>query len=137
MSFNSQNIVYMNGPTPVAEPTAIINPKNNNMNTSGIIHINLRFQKKVKTSPAILNLLKISFNIRIFPNYISIETPQPENHFSLDMMLLPITSVSIPVLIKVSIAFSGVVTIGSPLMLNEVFSNIGIPVTWPNSLIRL
>lgn len=81
MSFNSQNIVYMNGPTPVAEPTAIINPKNNNMNTSGIIHINLRFQKKVKTSPAILNLLKISFNIRIFPNYISIETPPTRESF--------------------------------------------------------
>ena len=55
MSCNSQNIVYMNGPTPVAEPTTIINPKNINMNTSGIIHINLRSQKKVNNSPAIPN----------------------------------------------------------------------------------
>jgi len=39
-----------------------------------------------------------------------------------------ITSVSIPLLIKVSKAFSGVFTIGSPRTLKDVFMSTGVPV---------
>ena len=46
------------------------------------------------------------------------------------------TSASIPELKKVRIASVGVLTIGSPRELNEVFMSTGTPVFLPNPLIR-
>ncbi len=47
------------------------------------------------------------------------------------------TRQSISLLEKVLNAFAGVVTMGSPLRLNEVLSNTGTPVAWPKRSIRL
>ena len=43
----------MNGPTPVAEPTTMMIPKNTSMATNGIIHQSLRCHRKERSSPPI------------------------------------------------------------------------------------
>lgn len=52
-------------------------------------------------------------------------------------MKLFMTKISIPVQLKVAIASSGDETIGSPLLLNEVFRSVYIPVLSPNDDINL